>query len=149
LAARASGISIDARTDHPSGIYHYYPIYNLTMDKGDTFSRAYMRYIEIKQSINFIKEQLENFPDNYPVDNKQLSPLAAKDSLVVSITEGWRGEIVHTMLTNNKGNILRYKIKDPSFNNWLGLALAVRDNGISDFPLCNKSFNLSYCGFDL
>jgi Ni,Fe-hydrogenase III large subunit len=53
------------------------------------------------------------------------------------------------LLTDNDGNIKHVKIKDPSFNNWLALALAMRDEGISDFPLCNKSFNLSYCGVDL
>ena len=69
--------------------------------------------------------------------------------MVISMTEGWRGEIVHIVLTDESGNISRYKIKDPSFNNWNGLSLAVKGNGISDFPLCNKSFNLSYCGHDL
>ena len=72
-----------------------------------------------------------------------------KNSLGISITEGWRGEVVHIGITDNDGNFSRYKIKDPSFNNWYGLALAVRNNEISDFPLCNKSFNLSYSGFDL
>jgi len=69
--------------------------------------------------------------------------------LVVSLAEGWRGEIAHVIITDTEGKISRYKIKDPSFNNWFALALAVRNEGISDFPLCNKSFNLSYCGFDL
>ena len=53
------------------------------------------------------------------------------------------------MITDEQGRIARYKVKDPSFNNWLGLAMAMRNQEISDFPLCNKSFNLSYCGHDL
>jgi Ni,Fe-hydrogenase III large subunit len=53
------------------------------------------------------------------------------------------------VLTDDAGRILRYKVKDPSFHNWNGLAMALRNTGISDFPLNNKSFNLSYCGFDL
>ena len=65
------------------------------------------------------------------------------------MTEGWRGEVVHIAMTDDNGQLSRYKIKDPSFNNWFALAMAVRNNGISDFPLCNKSFNLSYCGNDL
>ncbi len=65
------------------------------------------------------------------------------------MAEGWRGEIVHAAITDAEGRLSRYKIKDPSFHNWFGLAMAVRKNGISDFPVCNKSFNLSYCGFDL
>jgi Ni,Fe-hydrogenase III large subunit len=65
------------------------------------------------------------------------------------MTEGWRGEICHVAITDDTGKFARYKITDPSFHNWMGLAMALRDEQISDFPLCNKSFNLSYCGFDL
>ncbi len=75
-------------------------------------------------------------------------PLAA-DALSFSLVEGWRGEICHVALTDARGSIVKYKIKDPSLHNWLALALAVRGEGISDFPICNKSFNLSYCGHDL
>jgi Ni,Fe-hydrogenase III large subunit len=146
-AGRASGISLDVRTDHPFGIYRYFPIYKRTMKSGDVFARAYIRYIEIKQSLDFIFEQLNNLPDDQPLI-KPLNDLASS-SFIVSLTEGWRGEIVHCALTDYKGDIIKYKIKDPSLQNWFGLAIAVRGNGISDFPLCNKSFNLSYCGNDL
>ena len=71
------------------------------------------------------------------------------NSFVISIVESWRGELVHVATTNEEGKLSRYKIKDPSFNNWWGLSMALRGNGISDFPLCNKGFDLSYCGFDL
>ena len=71
------------------------------------------------------------------------------DSFAISLTEGWRGEICHAAITDKKGELVIYKIKDPSFHNWLALALAVRNNEISDFPVCNKSFDLSYCGHDL
>jgi Ni,Fe-hydrogenase III large subunit len=67
----------------------------------------------------------------------------------VTVNEAWRGEVSHCVLTDEKGAILRYKIKDPSFHNWKGLEMALRNTGISDFPLNNKSFNLSYCGHDL
>ena len=73
----------------------------------------------------------------------------ASSSFVVTINEGWRGEVSHCLLTDDKGQIERYKVKDPSFHNWTGLAMSLRNDEISDFPLCNKSFNLSYCGFDL
>jgi Ni,Fe-hydrogenase III large subunit len=63
--------------------------------------------------------------------------------------EGWRGEICHAAITDAAGSYLHYKVKDPSFHNWNGLAMSLRNQQISDFPLCNKSFNLSYCGFDL
>ncbi|HPK54409.1 MAG TPA: hypothetical protein PK114_08075, partial [Smithellaceae bacterium] len=73
----------------------------------------------------------------------------APNSLAVSIVEGWRGEICHVAITDGDGRFRHYKIIDPSFHNWMGLALALRNQQISDFPLCNKSFNLSYCGHDL
>jgi Ni,Fe-hydrogenase III large subunit len=69
--------------------------------------------------------------------------------MTVSMVEGPRGELIHLMITGGDGKVTRYKIKDPSFNNWFGLAVAVRNEGISDFPICNKSFDLSYCGHDL
>ena len=146
-AARASGVSLDVRTDHPYGTYRNFPFHKITLNSGDVFARAYIRYVEIKQSIQYILEQLDNIPEYKPfiASSGEIKPY----SLVVSMTEGWRGEISHVLITGKNGKLLRYKIKDPSFNNWYALALAVRNNGISDFPLCNKSFNLSYCGFDL
>ena len=71
------------------------------------------------------------------------------DSFAISLTEGWRGEICHAAITDENGELAIYKIKDPSFHNWLALALSVRNNEISDFPVSNKSFDLSYCGHDL
>jgi len=71
------------------------------------------------------------------------------NKIAVALTEGWRGEICHAAVTDSTGKFVRYKIADPSFHNWMGLAVAMRGQQISDFPLCNKSFNLSYCGHDL
>ena len=76
-------------------------------------------------------------------------PNLAPDSLCVALVEGWRGEVLHLAITDAGGRFSRYKIVDASFHNWFGLALALRGETISDFPLCNKSFNLSYCGHDL
>ena len=67
----------------------------------------------------------------------------------VSLVEGWRGEIVHVAATSEDGRLAAYHVVDPSFHNWFGLAVAMRGNQVSDFPLCNKSFNLSYAGHDL
>jgi Ni,Fe-hydrogenase III large subunit len=78
-----------------------------------------------------------------------LPPQLKPNAFALSVTEGWRGEIAHAAVTGPDGGILHYKIKDPSFHNWMALALAVRNQEISDFPVCNKSFNLSYCGHDL
>jgi Ni,Fe-hydrogenase III large subunit len=65
------------------------------------------------------------------------------------VREGWRGEVVHCLETDAAGRLRAYRVQDPSLRNWMGLALAVRENEISDFPICNKSFDLSYCGNDL
>jgi len=73
----------------------------------------------------------------------------AANALTLSLVEGWRGEICHCAITGPGGKLQHYKVKDPSFHNWLAVALSVRNNEISDFPICNKSFDLSYCGHDL
>ena len=145
-AARACGMAIDVRSDHPFGVYENFPVHKLTLNTGDVFARAYIRFIEIQQSIKIILELLNNLP-NGEIKNTKSS--IEPDTLVVSLTEGWRGEIAHVVMSDKNGKISRVKIKDPSFNNWFALSLAVRNEGISDFPLCNKSFNLSYSGFDL
>jgi Ni,Fe-hydrogenase III large subunit len=75
-------------------------------------------------------------------------PLAPQ-SLCVSVQEGFRGPVVQVLETAADGSLLHCKVQDPSMFNWFGLAWAVRDNEISDFPVCNKSFDLSYCGNDL
>lgn len=150
ISAKASGLAIDTRKDHPWGWYKNLVIEPQICESGDAFARAYVRYKEVKLSICIIKGLLGKIHD-YSSDILLVKTenLLSANSMVVSLTEGWRGEIVHVALTNSENRIFRYKVKDPSFNNWYGLALAVRNNGISDFPLCNKSFNLSYCGNDL
>lgn len=147
LPARASGINRDIRSDHPFGFYNNSLFCPVTMESGDVFARSYMRFIEIQQSTHFLQEHFDRLKIE-PVKNKIISHLD-ENQLVVSMTEAWRGEVIHTILTGVNGAVEKVKIKDPSFNNWFGLALAMRNNAISDFPLCNKSFNLSYCGNDL
>jgi Ni,Fe-hydrogenase III large subunit len=151
-AARASGLSRDLRYDQSSGIYRLAQIPVSTYDSGDVLGRAFVRSLEIQQSIAFIKEQLECIPSGPAFDPELASGLApslAPESLAVALNEGWRGEICHVAITDAKGAFARYKIVDPSFHNWPALAYCLRDQEISDFPLCNKSFNLSYCGHDL
>jgi Ni,Fe-hydrogenase III large subunit len=110
------------------------------------FERAYVRWLEIQRSGDFVREQLKMLAGG-PILNVPAALLP--DALVVSLVEGWRGEICHVGLTDATGHFATYKVVDPSFHNWLGLTLAMRNQQISDFPLCNKSFNLSYCGHDL
>jgi Ni,Fe-hydrogenase III large subunit len=146
LAARASGLGCDVRTDFPYGIYRYSSIPSPTLDSGDVYARAKLRALEIHNSMQFIFEQIDHLPARKP---KSLPTDLAKNAFTVALIEGHRGEIAHVLLTDANGQLAQVKIKDPSFHNWHGLALAVRENGISDFPLCNKSFDLSYAGHDL
>jgi Ni,Fe-hydrogenase III large subunit len=145
-AARACGIDRDVRHDFPSGIYRfaYVPISN--WQSGDVFARTYVRTLEIQRSGEYLLRQLSTLPAG-PL-RVAVGPLAP-ESIAVSLVEGWRGEICHVALTDAQGKFAHYKIVDPSFHNWIGLAMSLRDQQISDFPLCNKSFNLSYCGHDL
>jgi Ni,Fe-hydrogenase III large subunit len=145
-AARASGMECDIRQDFPTGIFRFAQVPVSSWQTGDVFARAYVRWLEIQRSVEFIRSQLQAFPDG-PIQGT-VGPLRP-NHLVVSLVEGWRGEICHVVLTDSQSRFARYKIVDPSFHNWTGLALALRDQQISDFPLCNKSFNLSYCGHDL
>jgi Ni,Fe-hydrogenase III large subunit len=145
-AARACGVEIDVRRDHPHDIYQYIHIPVMTAHGGDVNSRAFVRWLEAQQSMEFIGERLAALPQTGV--RAEMKPLAP-DRLVVSLVESWRGEVCHVALTDAEGRFSRYKIVDPSFHNWFGLALALRNEQISDFPLCNKSFNLSYCGHDL
>jgi Ni,Fe-hydrogenase III large subunit len=145
-AARACGLGVDVRHDFPTGIFRFAHVPVSTWSSGDVFARAYVRWLEIQRSVAFIKDQLRALPDG-PI-RAEVGALKP-DHLVVSVVEGWRGEICHVALTDSQGRFARYKIVDPSFHNWIGLAMALRDQQISDFPLCNKSFNLSYCGHDL
>jgi Ni,Fe-hydrogenase III large subunit len=145
-AARASGLECDVRQDFPFGIYRFAQVPVSTWSTGDVFARAYLRWLEIQRSVAFVREQLAALPEG-PI-RTNTGGLKA-DQFVVTLVEGWRGEICHAALTDSDGRFARYKIVDPSFHNWTGLAIALRDQQISDFPLCNKSFNLSYCGHDL
>ena len=114
---------------------------------GDVYARAKVRADEVMQSIAIIESLLADPVETAVIDvpDLELTP----DSFVVTLNEAWRGELSHCILTDDTGQILRYKVKDPSFHNWNGLSMSLRDTEISDFPLNNKSYNLSYCGFDL
>jgi len=144
--ARASGLARDVRQDQPSGIFRFSHIPASTYDTGDVFARAYIRWLEIQQSTKYVREQLAAIPGGER--QAAVGPLAP-NSLAVALNEGWRGEVCHVALTDSAGHFSRYKVVDPSFHNWPSLAYVLRNQQISDFPLCNKSFNLSYCGHDL
>jgi Ni,Fe-hydrogenase III large subunit len=145
-AARACGAERDVRRDHPFGVYRFAHVPVATSDTGDVYARALVRSLEAERSADFVVRQLRALPDG-PIRAKV--PPLPPGRTAVSMVEGWRGEIAHLGTTDADGQLSHVKVKDPSFHNWMGLAMAVRGEGISDFPLCNKSFNLSYCGHDL
>ncbi|HVB03784.1 MAG TPA: hypothetical protein VNE41_08685 [Chitinophagaceae bacterium] len=147
MAARSSGINRDIRSSHPSGLYAQLNHQAVVKHHGDVYSRIRIRYDEIHQSMGYIRQWLREIPLRVTPDPIIQKP--APGLFSISLVEGWRGEICHCGITDKNGAWMHYKIKDPSMNNWLAMALAVRNNEISDFPLCNKSFDLSYCGHDL
>ncbi len=146
VALRATGIERDVRQNFPTGAYSRAAMPVATWPTGDVFARAYVRWLEIENSGEFVLDQLHTLPSGSC--RTEVGSLAA-DSFVASLAEGWRGPVCHVAITDAAGKFARYKVVDPSFQNWTGLMLALRDQQISDFPLCNKSFNLSYCGHDL
>ena len=147
LVARASGLRLDTRSDGKEGAYQLLRIHPTVLMDGDCLARAQVRIEELETSLAWITAVLDRYADW----QQPLQPVAelAPNQLVVALVEGFRGEIVHCLETGSAGELCHYKVQDPSLRNWMGLALAVRSNEISDFPICNKSFDLSYCGSDL
>lgn len=145
-AARACGLVRDVRYDHPAGWHRFVQAPVAVWPGGDVAARARVRTLEIQRSGAMLLEQLAN-----PPDFGLFAPIAppAPDAIAVALVESWRGEVCHVAVTGRRGHFRKYKITDPSFHNWSGLALSLRGTAISDFPICNKSFNLSYCGHDL
>jgi Ni,Fe-hydrogenase III large subunit/Ni,Fe-hydrogenase III component G len=142
--ARASGLTIDARHDHP----FRKPVLPRTVPDrtdGDVLSRFLVRAREFQESIAMITSLLSDADDQAP-------PLSTADTVSgsgVGIVEAWRGTIVHRLEIAEDGTLSRVKIVDPSFFNWPALPVALAETIVPDFPLVNKSFNLSYAGNDL
>lgn len=156
MSARITGLYRDVRYSHPFAYFKTLKYTPETTYTGDVWARGMLRHQEIIASIGYIRTLLELLGNMKQADsfnavkNPNILPKKpAADTFIISLTEGWRGEICHAVATDEQGEILHYKVKDPSMHNWLALALAVRNNEISDFPICNKSFDLSYCGHDL
>jgi Ni,Fe-hydrogenase III large subunit len=145
-AARACGCPGDVRHDHPHGVFQFSHIPVATETTGDVYARAAVRWLEIERSMEFLMELLGNIPAG-----KTSEPLRSlrPSKMAIAMCETWRGEAMHVAITNAEGALECVKVKDPSIHNWFGLALALRGTPISDFPICNKSFSLSYAGHDL
>jgi Ni,Fe-hydrogenase III large subunit len=113
-AARASGLFRDVRHDQPSGLFRFAHIPVATYNTGDVFARAYVRWLEIQQSLEFIQEQMNSLPGG-----AILAPVGqmAPRHFAVALNEGWRGEVCHAAITDETGRFSRYKVVDPSFHN--------------------------------
>lgn len=148
VAARASGLARDVRAEFPAGPYAGLEFAPATETTGDVAARARVRWSEVEASCVLVGALLDRLGPGDPSPPVAFDGIAP-DHLAATLVEGWRGEICHVALTGADGRFARYKVVDPSFHNWFGLAYAMRGQAISDFPLCNKSFNLSYCGHDL
>ena len=147
MHARTSGIDMDMRTILPGRAFLEHQITSVIESTGDCWARMMLRIREIDESLKWIFGVFKRHAE-LPRSRAAITALAP-DSLAIAVTEGWRGPIVHAIETDAAGKLRHYKVQDPSLLNWFGLALAVRNNEISDFPICNKSFDLSYAGNDL
>jgi Ni,Fe-hydrogenase III large subunit/Ni,Fe-hydrogenase III component G len=144
--ARASGLDLDTRRDHPHAAYGELDVRVPVFSEGDVRARTAVRVAEVRESLRLITEVCGRIaPGPVGVRVPRVPPFAAAFGLV----EGWRGRIVHWVMAGEEGTLHRVKIVDPSFFNWPALSYALEGNIVPDFPLCNKSFNQSYSGNDL
>ncbi|HEY6011060.1 MAG TPA: NADH-quinone oxidoreductase subunit C [Nitrospirota bacterium] len=146
FVARASGLNLDCRIQHPFPPYDRIRVTIPVLVSGDAHARAWVRVEEVRDSIRIIRDILKGLPAGKitaPVD----APLP--DQSGFAAVEGWRGEIIYWVQSGPKGEINRCMVRDPSSVNWLGLEQCIHGNIVPDFPLCNKSFNQSYSGNDL
>ena len=146
FVARASGLNLDCRIQHPFPPYDRIGVSVPVLVSGDVHSRSWVRVEEIRDSIRIIREILESLPSGAVA-----APVGATgpDRSGFSAVEGWRGEIIYWIQSGPRGEINRCMVRDPSSVNWLGLEQCIHGNIVPDFPLCNKSFNQSYSGNDL
>lgn len=145
VGGRASGVDLDVRRDHPYAAYDRYNFRVPVYQAGDVWHRMQVRIEEVEQSVAIIRAAADELPGgSCCAPPRPLPP----GRCALSAVEGWRGEIIHWVRTGEGNCLERCKIKDPSVNNWPALVEAVQGNIIPDFPVINKSFNLSYSGTD-
>ena len=145
IAGRASGFAHDLRRDFPHSAYgdvkFEVPLYH----EGDVLRRLQVRVDEVQQSLSVIEQVLARLPEG-PIQARV--PTLPPGVTALGYVEGWRGEIFHWIRTGDNNRLARCKVKDPSLQNWPALSEAILGNIIPDFPVVNKSFNLSYSGTD-
>ena len=145
VGGRASGVDLDVRRDHPYAAYSRYSFRVPVYEAGDVWHRLQVRVDEVRESLSIVRNALA---DGLQGEFRVPVPTIPSDRCALSAVEGWRGEIIHWIRTGPDNHLQRCKIKDPSLNNWPALVEAVQGNIIADFPVINKSFNLSYSGTD-
>ena len=146
IAGRASGIDADVRRDHPYAAYSKLRFQVPVFQEGDVWARMMVRVEEARVSVELIEQALYGIPAGIILCRL---PILRRGASAFGLVEGWRGPIWHWIVAGENGGFSRVKIKDPSFANWPALNHAILGNIVPDFPLCNKSFNLSYAGNDL
>jgi Ni,Fe-hydrogenase III large subunit/Ni,Fe-hydrogenase III component G len=144
VGGRASGIDRDVRRDHPYAAYGQVSFKTPVYREGDVLHRMQVRIDEVKESFGIIRQAAALPEGPFAAAVREIPP----GRCALSAVEGWRGEILHWVRTGPGNRLERCKIKDPSLNNWPALVEAVQGNIIADFPVINKSFNLSYSGTD-
>ena len=145
LAGRASEQRWDQRCNHPCQPYVQLAPKMAIEANGDVAARALVRFAEIVESLNLIRTILRDLPSGA----LRAEVRSAADQRGFGWIEGWRGDILVALETGSDGKLRRGHCHDPSWQNWPALEHAVIDNIVPDFPLINKSFNLSYSGADL
>ncbi len=146
MAARASGSPRDARVDLPSPPYDRLGVRAAMEVRGDVAARVAVRFDEIAESLRLIEAIVDAMPGGAVVAPL---PPPGEDVFAVGLVEGWRGEVFVALEADAGGRVRRCHCHDPSWQNWPVLEHAVIGNIVPDFPLINKSFNLSYSGQDL
>lgn len=147
VGGRAAGQAYDTRNHFAQGVYPTKQIPISVQPGGDVYCRAKVRLDEIRESLTLIEELARTIPEG-PVSVPMPNTLSPQE-VGLGIVEAHRGEVMHLVVTDENGRIMRYAIKDPSVNNWTAVAIANRNGLLADFPLVNKSFALSYSGHDL
>jgi Ni,Fe-hydrogenase III large subunit len=146
LAGRASGQAADLRCDHDWAPYRQFKVAMATSHQGDVAARVAVRFDEVFESLRLIRTACSDLPQD-----ATCTELSAPTSMTrgAGWVEGWRGEVLVALEVGADGRIVRCHCHDPSWQNWPVLEHAVIGNIVPDFPLINKSFNLSYSGHDL
>lgn len=149
VAAKASGIDNDARRLIPETKVEQTIITNCDIQSGDVSARVNIRFKECFESIKLIENYIHNLLSNRDNADYKINPSTSKEKppFGISVVEGWRGPI--TIVLSLKDDRIEWcHFHDPSWQNWLAVEYAVHNNIVADFPLINKSFNLSYSGHD-